>query len=583
MVEGPAGVGKTALLDAARDAAGERGLLRPARPRRRARARVRVRRRAPAVRRRRARRRTTREPVRGRRAPRRAAARRARGDAARGPSDDPFAARHALYWLTANLAAERPLALLVDDAHWADAASLAALAHIANRLEGMPVALVVASRAEESSPALDALRRAGRRARDAAAVAPLGEEAAARGRPLVRAGRRRRALPRLPRRDRRQPVPAPRAGALAAPSGDGAAAAARGGAEPRARHARGRRAPGAAARAAGAARARPRRCSARTSRCAGRPRSPASTGRGGRGRRRAGRRRRAAQRAAARVPASAGRRGRVRRARPGGAVADHGRAARLLAGEGASPERVAAQLLRCQPAGDPWACEQLSPRPGWRAARGAAEAAARYLRRALDEPRAAASRAQILLELGARGVDGSDPRRGGRAPARGAGRRPRAEQRFAATMLLAGLLGHTYRVGRGGRRARGADRRARRAPDLRGAGRGRADQHRADRPATRPRAAPVDRAAARAGRLRRRARPGRARRGRDRDGDGRRAAADRRRRVAERALAGFDAAPDRRRLVLLQRRRARWSSPSATTSRCARSTARSSGRASAAR
>ena len=29
-------------------------------------------------------------------------------------SDDPFAARHALYWLTANLAAERPLALLVE-------------------------------------------------------------------------------------------------------------------------------------------------------------------------------------------------------------------------------------------------------------------------------------------------------------------------------------------------------------------------------------------------------------------------------------------------------------------------------------
>ena len=45
----------------------------------------------------------------------------------------PFAARHALYWLTANLAAERPLALLVDDAHWADAASLGVLAHIAHR------------------------------------------------------------------------------------------------------------------------------------------------------------------------------------------------------------------------------------------------------------------------------------------------------------------------------------------------------------------------------------------------------------------------------------------------------------------
>ena len=68
------------------------------------------------------------------------------------PAEDPFAARHALYWLTANLAAERPLALLVDDAHWADAASLGALAHLANRLQGIAVALVVASRTEVSRP-----------------------------------------------------------------------------------------------------------------------------------------------------------------------------------------------------------------------------------------------------------------------------------------------------------------------------------------------------------------------------------------------------------------------------------------------
>src|SRR6478609_6872693 len=64
------------------------------------------------------------------------------------PSDDPFTARHALYWLTANLGSERPLAMVVDDAHWADAASLGVLAHIANRLDGMPVLLVVACRPE---------------------------------------------------------------------------------------------------------------------------------------------------------------------------------------------------------------------------------------------------------------------------------------------------------------------------------------------------------------------------------------------------------------------------------------------------
>ncbi|HET6551241.1 MAG TPA: AAA family ATPase, partial [Solirubrobacter sp.] len=89
--------------------------------------------------------------------------------------EDPFAARHALYWLTANLAAERPLALVVDDAHWADAASLGVLAHIANRAAGLPVALIAASRVEQARPPLDALRA---QAETMLHVAPLGLEAA---------------------------------------------------------------------------------------------------------------------------------------------------------------------------------------------------------------------------------------------------------------------------------------------------------------------------------------------------------------------------------------------------------------------
>src|SRR5262245_66074285 len=39
----------------------------------------------------------------------------------------PFALYHGLYWLTANLSVAGPLALLVDDLHWADPPSLAAL------------------------------------------------------------------------------------------------------------------------------------------------------------------------------------------------------------------------------------------------------------------------------------------------------------------------------------------------------------------------------------------------------------------------------------------------------------------------
>jgi DNA-binding CsgD family transcriptional regulator len=57
-----------------------------------------------------------------------------------------FAVLHALYWLCASLAERAPLLVLVDDAHWADRASLAFLAYFARRVEDLPVALAVASR-----------------------------------------------------------------------------------------------------------------------------------------------------------------------------------------------------------------------------------------------------------------------------------------------------------------------------------------------------------------------------------------------------------------------------------------------------
>ena len=57
-----------------------------------------------------------------------------------------FVALHGLYHLTANLARRRPLALLVDDAHWADGASLRFLAYLGNRLSRVPVLLLVAAR-----------------------------------------------------------------------------------------------------------------------------------------------------------------------------------------------------------------------------------------------------------------------------------------------------------------------------------------------------------------------------------------------------------------------------------------------------
>ena len=64
---------------------------------------------------------------------------------------------HGLYWLTANLADRDPLVLVVDDAHWADEPSLRALAYLAHRIAELPVGLVVAARPEAGGVASDLL------------------------------------------------------------------------------------------------------------------------------------------------------------------------------------------------------------------------------------------------------------------------------------------------------------------------------------------------------------------------------------------------------------------------------------------
>src|SRR5687767_2351327 len=61
--------------------------------------------------------------------------------AAGDPGGGAFAVQHGLYWLTAQLSERRPVALIVDDAHWADPESLRFLVHLARRLEGLPVLL----------------------------------------------------------------------------------------------------------------------------------------------------------------------------------------------------------------------------------------------------------------------------------------------------------------------------------------------------------------------------------------------------------------------------------------------------------
>src|SRR4051794_15662417 len=56
---------------------------------------------------------------------------------------------HGLYWVTANLADERPLVILVDDAQWADRPSLAWLNYLAQRVQDLPVVIAVAYRRNE--------------------------------------------------------------------------------------------------------------------------------------------------------------------------------------------------------------------------------------------------------------------------------------------------------------------------------------------------------------------------------------------------------------------------------------------------
>lgn len=60
-----------------------------------------------------------------------------------------FGLWHGLYWLTANAAEAGPLLLCVDDVHWVDVASLRFLVYLARRIEDLPVGIVVAARIGE--------------------------------------------------------------------------------------------------------------------------------------------------------------------------------------------------------------------------------------------------------------------------------------------------------------------------------------------------------------------------------------------------------------------------------------------------
>src|SRR3954452_4660471 len=95
------------------------------------------------------------------------------------PSDPGYAWHHGLYWLASNLAVDAPLVLLVDDLQWCDAPSASALAFIARRVEGQPLALILATRPLDPALTPQAATLVGDPEADLLRPAPLTEAAIA--------------------------------------------------------------------------------------------------------------------------------------------------------------------------------------------------------------------------------------------------------------------------------------------------------------------------------------------------------------------------------------------------------------------
>jgi len=79
------------------------------------------------------------------------------GDDAGVTGDRRFAVTHGLYWLCANLAARGPLVLEVDDVHWADEPSVRWLAYLTRRLADLPVITLLTARMDDRGPAAEGL------------------------------------------------------------------------------------------------------------------------------------------------------------------------------------------------------------------------------------------------------------------------------------------------------------------------------------------------------------------------------------------------------------------------------------------
>lgn len=79
------------------------------------------------------------------------------GEAGQDEGDAGMRALNGLYWLAANLAGRGPLLLCLDDAHWADRSSLRWLLYVAPRIAELPLGVAIATRPSEPGAEQDLL------------------------------------------------------------------------------------------------------------------------------------------------------------------------------------------------------------------------------------------------------------------------------------------------------------------------------------------------------------------------------------------------------------------------------------------
>ena len=71
--------------------------------------------------------------------------------------DSAMLVAHSVLWLCSAIAERRPLALVVDDAQWADRSSLEVLSYLARRVDDLPLLILIGARADDPDAASDLL------------------------------------------------------------------------------------------------------------------------------------------------------------------------------------------------------------------------------------------------------------------------------------------------------------------------------------------------------------------------------------------------------------------------------------------